>query len=144
MDHDAYSDDLLRDILKSTRTIAVVGISDDKRRPSNRVMHFLLQQGYTVLGVNPKLKPDAIPGLAIYPSLADVPPPIDMVDVFRANPAIPGVVDEVLMLDPPPAVIWMQLGVRVDAEAARAEQHGLLVIMDRCPKIEHARIFGQG
>lgn len=142
MNHDTYPDDILGGILKSVRTIAVVGASDDERRPSNRVMRFLVEHGYVVLGVNPKLRPDAIPGVPVYPSLADLPCPVDMVDVFRANPAIPGVIAEVLALDPLPAVVWMQIGVRVDAEAARAEERGLRVIMDRCPKIEHARLFG--
>lgn len=144
IDHDHYPDALLRDILTRVRTIAVVGASANPARPSHGVLRFLLAQGYHVVAVNPGLATDAITGVATYSALAAVPEPIDMIDVFRDNAAVDGVVDEVLALRPLPSVVWMQLGVRVDAAAARAEAHGITVVMDRCPKIDLPRLFPAG
>lgn len=144
VDHRSYPDALLRDILTRVRTVAVVGASANPARPSHGVLRFLLAQGYHVVAVNPGLAPDAIAGVATSPALAAVPEPIDMVDVFRDNSAIEGLIDEVLALRPLPSVVWMQLGVRVDAAAARAEAHGITVVMDRCPKIDLPRLFPTG
>ena len=138
--HDNYDDDTLRHIFASVRTIAVVGASANPRRPSWGVLHFLLARGYRVVAINPGLASDAIMSVVTYARLADVPEPIDMIDVFRNNDAVEGVVTEALALDPHPKVIWMQLGVRVDAEAARAEAAGIEVVMDRCPAIEIPRL----
>jgi predicted CoA-binding protein len=143
MDHDNYSDAYLRDILTGTKTIAVIGASDDPARPSYEVMGFLLKHGYRVSAVNPKLAGQKILDALVYATLAEVPGPIDMIDVFRNNAAIPGVTDEILALPQPPKFIWMQIGVRVDAEARKAEAAGISVIMDRCPKIEIVRLFGR-
>ena len=138
--HDHYPDAMLRDIFATVRTIAVVGASANPHRPSHGVARFLIASGYRVVAINPGLAADAIPGLVTYARLADVPVPIDMVDVFRNNAAVEGVIDEVLALHPLPRVVWMQLGVRVDAAAARAEAQGLTVVMNRCPAIEIPRL----
>lgn len=136
------TDDLVRRVLGSVRTIAVVGASPNPARPSFMVTRFLASQGYRVFPVNPGQGGGEIAGLTAYARMADVPEPIDMVDVFRASEHVGAVVDEALALDPPPKVIWTQLDVRDDAAAARAAARGLIVVQDRCPKIEYARLFG--
>jgi uncharacterized protein len=140
MNHDSYADDYLTDILTSTRTIAMLGASANESRPSYGVLAFLKAHGYRMLPINPGLAGKNLLGLKVYGTLADVPEAIDMVDVFRNSDAIDGVVDEVLALPNLPKVIWMQLGVRNDAAAARAEAAGIKVVMDRCPKIEIFRL----
>ncbi|MDR6759062.1 putative CoA-binding protein [Mycoplana sp. BE70] len=142
MKHDGYADYYLADILRTTRVIALVGASPNPERPSNRVMAFLLRKGYRVIPVNPGQADREIHGQKVYARLADIPEPIDMVDIFRAAPALPGVVDEVLAVSPLPKVIWGQLSVRDDAAAARAEAAGIRVVMDRCPAIEYPRLIG--
>ncbi len=142
MDHDAYPDEWIADILKSVHRIALVGASPKPERPSHQVMAFLLSRGYEVFPVNPGLAGKEILGRRVHASLADVPQAVDMVDIFRNAQAAGGVVDEALKLDPPPRVIWMQLGVRNDEAAARAEAAGLKVVMNRCPKIEIPRLLG--
>ncbi|WP_414833244.1 CoA-binding protein [Afifella sp. YEN Y35] len=138
----SYSDDFIRSILTDTKTIAVVGASPKAVRPSYGVSQFLIRQGYEVYPINPGEPDETIEGRAFLPSLAEVPVAIDMVDVFRRSEAVGGVVDEILKLQPLPKVIWMQLGVRDDAAAARAEAAGIKVVMDRCPKIEWPRLLG--
>ncbi|MGO9133351.1 MAG: CoA-binding protein [Methylovirgula sp.] len=138
---DAYSDDFIRAILNETKTIAVVGLSADPARPSHYVCKYLQERGYRTVGVNPGLAGKEILGAPVYASLADVPFPIDMVDVFRNSEAAGAVVDEALALSTPPKVIWMQLDVRNDAAARKAEAQGLKVVMNRCPKIEYPRLF---
>jgi hypothetical protein len=142
MNHDSYADDSIRSILGSVKRIAMVGASANTARPSFAVLKYLSERGFTVLPINPGLAGGAILGLPVYARLADAPGPIDMVDVFRNSGAAGGVVDEALALDPLPRVIWMQLGVRNDAAAARAEAKGVQVVMNRCPKIEYGRLFG--
>ena len=143
IDRHADPDELLRDILIRTRTVAVVGASADPQRPSDAVLQFLRRSGYTVLAVNPGLARDAIAGVETYASLAAVPVPIDMVDVFRNSAAAAEVVAEAMALDPLPRTIWMQLGVRNEAAAAAAEARGVRVVMDRCPAIERPRLLGR-
>lgn len=140
VNHDAYIDDYLRDILNSVRTIAVVGASERPGRPSHYVMAFLQSQGYRVIPVNPRASVAEIHGEKVYPSLAEIPVAIDMVDVFRRSEETPAVVDAAIAKGA--KVVWMQLGVRHDAAAAKAEQAGLKVVMNRCPKIEIPRLFG--
>lgn len=137
---DGKSDDDVRAILGATRTIALVGASANADRPSNRVLAFLLARGFTVHPVNPGLAGKTIHGATVYGSLADVPGPIDLVDVFRASDAAGGVVDEALALPERPKAVWMQLGVVDTAAAARAEAEGVKVVMDRCPAIEIPRL----
>lgn len=141
MDHDHYSDDYLRDILQSVRTIALTGASPNPARPSNGVMGYLLSRGYHVVPVNPGQAGKQIQGREVFGRLADVPVPVDMVDVFRASAYLSEVVDEALQMVPPPQVIWAQLGVRDDAAAAKAEAAGIKVVMDRCPAIEYPRLI---
>jgi predicted CoA-binding protein len=143
MNHDAYDDAYISGILHETRTIAVVGASANDVRPSFFVTKYLIDKGYTVYPINPGQAGKEILGRPVFARLADVPEPIDMVDVFRASDAAPGIVDEALALDPLPKVIWLQLGVRNDAAAAKAEEAGVKVVMNRCPKIEYGRMSGE-
>jgi predicted CoA-binding protein len=138
VDHESYPDDYLRGILESVRTIAVVGASPRRERPSHRVMAYLQRRGYRAMPVNPNAVDDPINSEKVYTSLAEVPEPIDMVDVFRRPEAAGGVVDEAIAIGA--KVVWMQLGVRDDAAAARAEARGLKVVMNRCPAIEIPRL----
>lgn len=135
------ADDDLRRILTSVRTIALVGASPKPDRPSFGVMRFLLAKVYRVIPVNPGQAGGEILGQLCYTDLASIPEPVDMVDVFRASDALPGIVEELLALDPRPTVLWTQLGVRDAAAAERASQAGVEVVMDRCPAIEHPRLI---
>ena len=141
--HDSYPDTLIREVLSATKTIAVVGISANENRPSYFVFKYLMARGFTMIGVNPGLAGQTLLGAPIYASLKDVPVPIDMVDIFRNSEAAGPIVDEALALEPKPKFIWMQLSVRNDEAAARAEAKGVTVIMNRCPKIEHGRFSGE-
>jgi predicted CoA-binding protein len=143
MDHDRYPDDYIRAILDEVRTIAVVGASANEVRPSFFVQKYLIQKGYRVIPINPGLAGKEILGRAVYARLADIPEPVDMVDVFRNAEAAGPIIDEALALTPRPKVIWMQLGIRNDAAAAKAEAAGLKVVMNRCPKIEYGRLSGE-
>ena len=143
MTHDSYPDELIRSILKSTKTIAMVGASANEVRPSWFVLKYLLGRGYRMFPVNPGIAGTEILGAKVYGSLAEIPEPLDMVEIFRNSEAADGIVDEALALDPLPKVIWMQLSVRNDAAAARAQAQGVQVIMNRCPKIEYGRISGE-
>ncbi|WP_417435256.1 CoA-binding protein [Hoeflea sp.] len=143
MNHDNYYNAYISGILQSVKTIAVVGASANEVRPSFFVMRYLLGKGYDVIPVNPGQAGKPILGQMTYARLADIPVAIDMVDIFRASDAVPGIVEEALALDPLPKVIWMQLTVRHDEAAARAEAAGIKVVMNRCPKIEYARLSGE-
>jgi predicted CoA-binding protein len=138
LDHESYPDDYLHGILESVRTIAVVGASPRRERPSHGVMAYLQRRGYRTIPVNPNAAGGTINGERCYASLAEVPEPIDMVDVFRRKEAAGGVVDEAIAIGA--KVVWMQLGVRDDAAAVRAEARGLRVVMNRCPAIEIPRL----
>lgn len=143
MNHQKYSDDHIRAILDDVKTIAIVGASANNVRPSYFVQKYLIDKGYEVYPVNPGQAGKEILGRPCYASLTDIPVAIDMVDIFRNSDAAGPVTDEALALAPPPKVIWMQLAVRNEAAAARAEAAGLRVIMDRCPKIEYGRLSGE-
>lgn len=138
-----YSNAYIRAILDEVRTVAMIGASPNNIRPSYFVLKYLIDKGYRVIPVNPGQAGKEILGQTVYARLADIPEPVDMVDIFRASEAAAGVVDEALALTPRPKVIWMQLGVRNDAAAAKAEAAGLKVVMDRCPKIEYGRLSGE-
>ena len=141
--HARYPDAQIRRILNDTRTIALVGASANPARPSWIVLKYLLGRGYGVVPVNPGLAGQDLLGQRVAGSLAELPGPVDMVEIFRNSAAAGPLVDEALALAVPPTVIWMQLGVRDDAAAARAEARGLKVIMNRCPKIEYGRLSGE-
>jgi predicted CoA-binding protein len=128
-------------VLKSTRTIAVVGASANPSRPSYGVMRFLISKGYHVIPVNPGHAGQEIHGQKVVARLSDIDEPIDMVDVFRAADKLPSLVDEVLALPNLPKVIWGQLTVRHDGAAEKAEEKGITVVMDRCPAIEYPRVI---
>jgi predicted CoA-binding protein len=140
MSHDTYPDSLLRDILTSTRTIALVGASPKPDRPSYGVMATLLRRGYKVIPVNPGQAGKEIHGQKVVASLAEIDEPVDMIDVFRAPEQLGDVVDDVLDMKTLPRFIWGQLGVRNDAAARRAEEAGMTVVMNRCPAIEIPRL----
>ena len=127
MEHDRYDDDYVREILAGVKSVAVVGASANAVRPSYFVMRYLQSKGFQVAPVNPGHAGREIAGLPTYGSLAEIPFPIDMVDVFRNSEAAGGVVDEALLLDPLPKVIWMQLGVRNDPAASRAEAASMIL-----------------
>lgn len=140
MNHDNYPDTLIRDILTSTKTIALVGASPKPERPSNGVMAALLKRGYTVIPVNPGQAGKTIHGQTVVARLEDIDVPVDMIDVFRAPAQMGDVVDDVFRMKTLPRYIWGQLGVRNDAAAARAEERGITVVMNRCPAIEIPRL----
>ncbi len=143
MESPTYPDSLIRKILTTSKVIAMVGASSNEARPSFFVLKYLLERGFRVHPVNPGLAGKEIHGRTVYASLADIPEPIDMVDIFRAAEAAPGIVAEALALTPPPSVIWMQLGVISEEARALAEGAGLTVIMNRCPKIEYGRLSSE-
>jgi predicted CoA-binding protein len=138
MNHDHYPDAYLRDILTSVRTIAIVGASPRPNRPSHRVMHFLQRHGYRAIPVNPFAAGSDILGERVYANLAEIGEAIDMVDIFRRSELAGAAVNDAIAIDA--KVIWMQLDVRDDEAALRAEARGLKVVMDRCPAIEIPRL----
>ena len=138
MDHDNYADAYLRDILTTVRTIAIVGASPRRERPSHRVMAYLQRQGYRAIPVNPNAVGTTINGGTVYAKLSNIAEPIDMVDVFRRSEMAGEVVDQAIKVGA--KVVWMQLGVRDADAAARAEAHGVKVVMNHCPAIEIPRL----
>jgi hypothetical protein len=159
IDHDNYPDSYIRGILNTAKTIAMVGVSANTSRPSYFAFKYLLERGYRMIPVNPGLAfplPHPPPhagegkgggqellGQKIYAKLADIPEPVDMVDIFRASRYALGIVEEAVALEPRPQVIWMQLGIRSDEAAQLAERNGIKVVMNRCPKIEYGRLSSE-
>ncbi|MGE3145738.1 MAG: CoA-binding protein [Pseudorhodoplanes sp.] len=143
MNHDNYADPYIRGILNTVKTIAMVGISPKENRPSYFAFKYLLERGYRMIPVNPGQAGKDILGQKVYATLAEIPHPIDMVDIFRASQHVMPVVDEALALSPKPQVIWMQLGIRNDEAATKAEAAGIKVVMNRCPKIEYGRLSSE-
>jgi predicted CoA-binding protein len=143
MNHDSYADPYIRGILNTVKTIAMVGFSPKESRPSYFAFKYLLERGYRMIPVNPGQAGKEVLGCKVYARLADIPEPIDMVDVFRASQFAKSVVQEAIELNPKPQVIWMQLGVRDDEAAALAEANGIKVVMNRCPKIEYGRLSSE-
>jgi uncharacterized protein len=144
MPHDRYDNALIARVFQTTKTIAMLGASPNEDRPSNGVMRFLLARGFRVIPVNPGQAGKEIHGQTVYATIADIPDAIDMVDVFRPASALPGIYDEVLALSVKPKFVWTQLDIRDDAQAARAEAAGIVVIQNRCPAIELPRLARLG
>ena len=133
-----YSDAWLLEILGSARTVALVGASADPAKPSHEVLNFLIENGYEVIPVNPRPDLTEILGLTVYSSLKSIDRPVDMVDVFRPSAELAGIAREAVAIGA--RVLWAQLGIEDDEAARIAEEGGLSVVMDRCPKIELARL----
>jgi len=141
IDRENYSDEYLLDILKNNRVIAMVGASPNWNRPSYFAMKYLQSKGYRVIPVNPVVVGQEILGEKVYARLKDIPFKIDIVDIFRRSDAVPPVVEEAIAIGA--KVVWMQLGVRHEDAAAKAERAGLKVVMNRCMKIEFGRLSGE-
>ena len=137
----SYSDSYILGILNEVRSIAMVGASPNWKRPSNFAMKYLLQKGFKVFPVNPKSDEKEIFGVNVSPDLKSISEQIDMVDMFRPSNEAPGLVDEAIKIGA--KVFWMQLDIINEDAAKKAEEAGLQVVMDRCPKIEYARLFGE-
>ncbi|MGF1650167.1 MAG: CoA-binding protein [Hyphomicrobiaceae bacterium] len=145
MNHPSYTDAYISTILADARVFAMVGASANTSRPSYFALKYLIQKGYTVHPINPGLAGQTLLGQTVYADLSDVPAPVDVVDIFRNAEAAGAITDQAIGLKDALGikVIWMQLGVRNDAAAERAEQAGLKVVMNRCPKIEYGRLSGE-
>ena len=141
MNHDRYDDAYLRGILGSVKTIAMVGASTNWNRPSYFAFKYLQGKGYRMIAVNPGAAGETLLGETVYGTLEAIPFPVDMVDVFRKSEVAGEITDAAIAIGA--KVVWMQLGVRDDAAARRAEAAGLKVVMNRCPKIEYGRLNGE-
>lgn len=139
----SYFDSHLRDILKRTTVIAVVGVSTNPVRPSFYVARYLDLKGYTVIPVNPVYAGQKLFGQTIRADLSDISEPVDMVDIFRRSEHVPEVLEEALTHLPKLKTLWMQIGVEHVQATVKAETAGLDVIQNRCPKIEYQRLFGE-
>lgn len=138
-----YSDQLLRDVLRKVRTVAIVGVSTNPVRPSYFVGRYLGLKGFDVIPVNPGAVGQTLFGRPVLGSLSEIDRPVDMVDIFRRSEHVPAIVEEALEALPDLKVIWMQIGVEHAEAAAKAEAAGVTVIQNRCPKIEYQRLFGE-
>jgi predicted CoA-binding protein len=143
MNHDNYADTYIRGILNTVKTIAMVGVSPKDNRPSYFAFKYLLERGFRMIPVNPGQVGKDLLGQKFYGKLADIPEPVDMVDIFRASQFAMGIVREAIEMKPKPQVLWMQLTVRDDEAAALAEANGMKVVMNRCPKIEYGRLSSE-
>ena len=141
IDHDHYTDRYILDILRSVNNIAMVGASTNWKRPSNFVMKYLIQKGYRVIPVNKKSAGDQIYDQIVYPDLSAVKEKVDMVDMFRPANEASQLVEDAIKLEA--KVFWMQFELRNDKAAKMAEDAGMKVVMNRCPKIEYSRLFGE-
>jgi len=141
MNHDTYEDRYIREVLSATRTIAMVGASPNWNRPSFFVMKYLQLKDFRVVPVNPRAEGEVILGERTYASLGEVPDAIDMVDVFRSAKEAMEITKQAIAKSA--KFVWMQIGVRNDDAAGLAEDAGLRVVMNRCPKIEYSRLYGE-
>ena len=138
-----YSDSHLRKILTRTKVIAIAGVSPNPVRPSYYVARYLSLKGFTVIPVNPGHAGKTLFGQTVVASLRDITAPVDMVDIFRRSEAVPPIVDEALEVFPGLNTIWMQIGVFHAGAAEIARARGVDVVMNRCPKIEYQRLYGE-
>lgn len=136
-----YPDWQIRRILRDTNVIAMVGASTNWNRPSYFAMKYLQVKGFRIIPVNPRSAGEELLGETVYASLKDIPDPVEMVDIFQRSDRVPPIVDEAIEIGA--KIVWMQLTVRNDKAAKKAEDAGLTVIMDRCPKIEFGRLSGE-
>jgi len=143
MNHDSYSDAYISGILDEVKTVAMVGASANNVRPSYFVLKYLLSKGYDVWPINPGQAGKEILGQTVHAALEELPGVPDMIDIFRNSEAAAQIVDQAIASGRLPKVIWMQLTVRHDEAAARAEAAGIKVVMNRCPKIEYGRLSGE-
>jgi len=141
VNHDNYDDKYILDVLKDAKIVAMVGASANWNRPSFFAMKYMQQKGFRVIPVNPGIAGKEILGETVAARLDEIQDPIDMVDIFRNSEAAGAVTDDAIKAGA--KIVWMQLGVRNDEAAKRAEDAGLRVVMDRCPKIEFARLNGE-
>jgi uncharacterized protein len=141
MNHDSYSDEYLKGVLGRVKTIAMVGASPNWNRPSFFAMKYLQSKGFRVIPVNPRAAGETILGETCVASLDEVKAPVDMVDVFRNAKEAGPLTDAAVAMGA--KVVWMQIGVRNEEAARRAEAAGLQVVMNRCPKIEYSRLYGE-
>ena len=141
MNHDDYNDKYLISVLKDAKTVAMVGASANWNRPSFFAMKYMQQKGFRVIPVNPGVAGQEILGETVMASLEEIDVPVDMVDIFRNSEAAGPITDDAIKAGA--KIIWMQLGVQNDDAAKRAEDAGLRVVMNRCPKIEYARLYGE-
>jgi predicted CoA-binding protein len=141
VDHDSYADAYLRSVLDRTRTIAMVGASPHWNRPSYFAMKYLQGKGFRVIPVNPRAAGETVLGEQVRSDLKEIGEKVDMVDIFRSSEAAGPLTDEAIAIGA--KFVWMQIGVRNDAAAARAEAAGLKIVMNRCPKIEYSRLHGE-
>ena len=139
--HDAYSDDYLRQILDDVKTIAMVGASTNWNRPSYFAMKYLQRKGFRVIPINPRAVGETLLGEPIVEDLAAIGDRVDLVDIFRHSHEAGEITDQAIAMGA--KVVWMQIGVRDDEAAERAEAAGLKVVMNRCPKIEYSRLNGE-
>jgi len=143
VNHDAYPDSYIREILNGVKTVAVVGASPLNVRPSYFVFKYLAERGYDMIPINPGQVGNSLLGKPFVASLRDIDRPVDMVDIFRGSAHVMPIIEQALAMTPLPKVIWMQIGVRNDEAAALAEAAGLKVVMNRCPKIEYGRLSSE-
>ena len=136
-----YLDSYLRSILERTRVIAMVGASTNIRRPSYFAFKYLRERGYRVIPVNPPAAGTDLRGETVMADLESIDVPVDMVDVFRRSEEALAITESAIRIGA--KTVWMQLGIRNDEAAARAEAAGLDVVMNRCPKIEYGRLYGE-
>ena len=141
MNHDKYDDAYIRGILRDVRSIAILGASPTPVRPSYFVLKYLIEKGYSVFPINPGHAGKTILGRTVHAALSEIPERVDMVDIFRNSEAAGPITDDAIAIGA--KVVWMQLTVRNDDAAARAEAAGLRVVMNRCPKIEFGRLSGE-
>lgn len=141
--HDTYPDAHVQSILQSVKSIAIIGASANPVRPSYFVAKYMASKNYNLFPINPGQAGKPIAGAMTYTNLADLPGPVDMVDIFRKPDALPGIVGEIMQMPELPKVVWLQLGIRDDAIASALEMAGIAVIQNRCPKIEYARLCGE-